>query len=160
MSTVEPKIIEFNYFYFITDILEHNQHKKILLNEIDNMPNLKFEDITKTRNERNIKILSKEIPSEIIYETERVFAINDINPVAPVHILVIPKMKIATINDLEDKDMELIGEIVLTAKKLAFERGIQDSGYRLIWNTNGHGQQTVYHIHLHLIGGKQLSWNF
>ena len=106
------------------------------------------------------KILSKEIPSEIIYETERVFAINDINPVAPVHILVIPKMKIATINDLGDKDMDLIGEIVLTAKKLAFERGIQDSGYRLIWNTNDHGQQTVYHIHLHLIGGKQLSWNF
>ena len=61
---------------------------------------------------------------------------------------------------LGDKDMDLIGEIVLTAKKLAFERGIQDSGYRLIWNTNGHGQQTVYHIHLHLIGGKQLSWNF
>ena len=112
--------------------------------------------------ERSIfeKILSKEIPSEIIYETERVFAINDINPVAPVHILIIPKMKIATINDVEEKDMDLIGEIVLTAKKLAFERGIQDSGYRLIWNTNGHGQQTVYHIHLHLIGGKQLSWNF
>ncbi len=106
------------------------------------------------------KILSKEIPSEIIYETEHVFAINDINPVAPVHILVIPKIKIPTINDLEEKDMDLIGEIVLTAKKLAFERGIQDSGYRLIWNTNGHGQQTVYHIHLHLIGGKQLSWSF
>ena len=104
------------------------------------------------------KILSKEIPSDIIYETKRVFAINDINPVAPVHILVIPKMKIETINDIEDKDMGLIGEIVLTAKKLAFERRIQDSGYRLIWNTNGHGQQTVYHIHLHFLAGRKLSW--
>ena len=92
------------------------------------------------------KILSKEIPRNNIRDGT-CFCDNDINPVAPVHILVIPKMKIATINDLEEKDMDLIGEIVLTAKKLAFERGIQDSGYRLIWNTNGHGQQTVYHIH-------------
>ena len=106
------------------------------------------------------KILTKEIPSKIIYETDRVFAINDINPVAPVHILVIPKKKIPTMNDLEDDDMDLISEIVFTAKKLAHERNIQDSGYRLIWNTNRDAQQTVFHIHLHLIGGKQLSWNF
>ncbi len=106
------------------------------------------------------KILSKEIRSNIIYETDTVFAINDINPVAPVHILIIPKKKIPTINDLEDNDMNLISEIVFAAKKLAVDHNIQDSGYRLIWNTNKHGQQTVYHIHLHLIGGKQLSWNF
>ena len=106
------------------------------------------------------KILSKEIPGEILYETDHVFAINDINPVAPVHILIIPKKKIATINDLDDSDISLIGEIIFTAKKLAFDYNIHESGYRLIWNTNKHGQQTVYHIHLHLVGGKQLSWNF
>ena len=112
--------------------------------------------------ERSIfeKILSKEVPAEIIYETNQIFAINDINPVAPVHILVIPKKKIATINDLIDDDKSLIGEIILTAKKLAIDHGIHESGYRLIWNTNKHGQQTVYHIHLHLVGGKQLSWSF
>ena len=106
------------------------------------------------------KILLKEIPSKIIYETDRVFVIDDINPIAPVHILIVPKKKIATINDLREDDISLIGEIVLTAKKLANDREIQDSGYRLIWNTNTHGQQTVYHIHLHLIGGRQLSWDF
>jgi len=106
------------------------------------------------------KILFKEIPSKIIYETKQVFAINDINPVAPVHILVIPKKKIPTLNDLSQEDMPLIGEIVFTAKKLACDHKIHESGYRLIWNTNSHGQQTVFHIHLHLIGGKQLSWSF
>ena len=106
------------------------------------------------------KILSKEISSEIIYETDRVFAINDINPVAPVHILIIPKKKIPTINDIQVHDMNLISDIVFAAKKLAFDHKIHDSGYRLIWNTNNHGQQTVYHIHLHLIGGRQLSWSF
>ena len=106
------------------------------------------------------KILLKEIPSTIIYETDTVFAVNDINPVAPVHILIIPKKKIATINDLKDTDAALVGELVLAAKKLAYDNRIHDTGYRLIWNTNNHGQQTVYHIHLHLIGGKQLSWSF
>ena len=113
-------------------------------------------------NEKSVfeKILTNEISSDIIYETDHVFAINDINPIAPVHILIIPKKKIPTINDLEEDDISLIGEIVLTAKKLAFIHEVHNSGYRLIWNTNDHGQQTVYHIHLHLIGGKQLIWNF
>ena len=106
------------------------------------------------------KILAKDIPSKIIYETDRVFAIEDINPVAPVHILIIPKKKIPTMNDLVDEDSPLISEIVFAAKRLAVDYKINESGYRLIWNTNGHAQQTVYHIHLHLIGGKQLSWNF
>ena len=105
-------------------------------------------------------ILSGEIDSDIIYEDEQIIAIHDINPVAKVHILIIPKKKIATINDLKDTDAALVGELVLAAKKLAHDNRIHDTGYRLIWNTNSHGQQTVYHIHLHLIGGKQLSWSF
>jgi histidine triad (HIT) family protein len=101
-------------------------------------------------------ILNKEITSEIIYEDDEIFAINDINPVAPVHILIIPKKKIKTINDINQEDALLIGKIVLTAKKLAKNFNIDQSGYRLLWNTNKDAMQTVFHIHLHLIGGSML----
>ena len=101
-------------------------------------------------------ILSGEIESEIIYEDDDIFAINDINPVARVHILVVPKNKIATINDLEDVDVYLIGKMIMVAKKLAYEKGIGTSGYRLLFNTNDDALQTVFHIHLHLIGGEKL----
>jgi histidine triad (HIT) family protein len=101
-------------------------------------------------------ILNKEIKSEIIYEDDEIFAINDINPVAPVHILIIPKKKIKTINDINQEDALLIGKIVLTAKKLAKNFNIDQSGYRLLWNTNKDAMQTVFHIHLHLIGGSML----
>ena len=106
------------------------------------------------------KILSGEISSNIIFESKNVFAIHDINPVAPIHILIIPKKKIPTMNDIEEGDEMLISEIVFTAKKLAKEYKINNTGYRLIWNTNQDALQTVYHIHLHLIGGKKLSWSF
>jgi histidine triad (HIT) family protein len=101
-------------------------------------------------------ILNKEIASEIIYEDDEIFAINDINPVAPVHILIIPKKKIKTMNDINQEDALLIGKIVLTAKKLAKNFNIDQSGYRLLWNTNKDAMQTVFHIHLHLIGGSML----
>jgi len=101
-------------------------------------------------------ILSGEIESEIIYEDDDIFAINDINPVARVHILVIPKKKIATINDLNDKDANLAGKMIIVAKRLAYETGIDGTGYRLIFNTNDDAMQTVFHIHLHLIGGEKL----
>mgnify|MGYP006187489579 FL=1 len=101
-------------------------------------------------------ILNKEIKSEIIYEDDEIFAINDINPVAPVHILIIPKKKIKTMNDINQEDALLIGKIVLTAKKLAKNFNIDQSGYRLLWNTNKDAMQTVFHIHLHLIGGSML----
>jgi|TARA_B110000914_G_C15480426_1_gene455405 histidine triad (HIT) family protein len=101
-------------------------------------------------------ILNKEITSEIIYEDDEIFAINDINPVAPVHILIIPKKKIKTMNDINQEDALLIGKIVLTAKKLAKNFNIDQSGYRLLWNTNKDAMQTVFHIHLHLIGGSML----
>ena len=101
-------------------------------------------------------ILNGEIESEIIYEDKEIFAINDINPVAPIHVLVIPKKKIRTINDVSKDDAMLIGRMVLTAQKLAKNLNIDKSGYRLLWNTNKDAMQTVFHIHLHLIGGTQL----
>ena len=101
-------------------------------------------------------ILNGEIESEIIYEDKEIFAINDINPVAPIHVLVIPKKKIRTINDVSKDDAMLIGRMVLTAQKLAENLNIDKSGYRLLWNTNKDAMQTVFHIHLHLIGGTQL----
>ena len=101
-------------------------------------------------------ILDKEIESEIIYEDDEIFAINDINPVAPVHILVVHKKRINTINDLSEEDHNLVGKIVLVAKNLAMKNNISQSGYRLLWNTNKDAMQTVFHIHLHLIGGEKL----
>ena len=104
------------------------------------------------------KILSKEIPADIVYEDSNFLAFNDINPQAPIHILVIPKKRIPSINNLELSDSNLIGEMVIIANKIAKEKGIDEDGYRLIFNCNENGGQTVYHIHLHLIGGRKLSW--
>ena len=101
-------------------------------------------------------ILSGEIESEVIYEDDDIFAINDINPVARVHILVIPKKKIATVNNLNDSDVNLVGKMIMVAKQLAYELGIDNTGYRLLFNTNDDAMQTVFHIHLHLIGGQKL----
>ena len=103
-------------------------------------------------------ILDKELESEIIYEDEDIFSIRDINPIAPVHLLIIPKKRINTINDVSEEDTLLIGKMVKVAKNLAKEYEINESGYRLIFNTNDDGGQTVYHIHLHLIGGEKLKW--
>ena len=103
-------------------------------------------------------ILDKELESEIIYEDEDIFSIKDINPIAPVHLLIIPKKRINTINDVSEEDTLLIGKMVKVAKNLAKEYEINQSGYRLIFNTNDDGGQTVYHIHLHLIGGEKLKW--
>lgn len=102
------------------------------------------------------KILVGEISSEIIYEDDFVFAINDINPVARIHILVIPKKRIDTLNHMNEEDTTLLGHMVLVAKNLAKEQKIDDTGYRILMNTNSDAGQTVYHIHLHLIGGEEL----
>ena len=104
------------------------------------------------------KIISKEIPADIVYEDNNFLAFNDINPQAPIHILVIPKKRISSINDLELSDSNLVGEMVVIANKIAKEKKIDEDGYRLIFNCNENGGQTVYHIHLHLIGGRKLSW--
>lgn len=104
------------------------------------------------------KIIDREIPASIVYENEDVLAFNDIDPKAPVHILIIPKRRIPTINDIEPSDAELIGKIVLAAKEIAKEQGLSDSGYRLVMNCNKDGGQTVFHIHCHLLGGRPLLW--
>ena len=104
------------------------------------------------------KIINKEIPAKIVYEDDNILAFEDIAPKAPIHILIIPKKEIKTLNDVEQKDAELLGKLILVAKKIAKDKNIDEDGYRLIMNCNEYGGQTVYHIHLHLIGGKRLSW--
>tara|TARA_B100000902_G_scaffold384055_1_gene423722 strand:- start:439 stop:783 length:345 start_codon:yes stop_codon:yes gene_type:complete len=104
------------------------------------------------------KIIDKSISSEIVYENDSVLAFNDINPQAPVHILIIPKIHIATLNDLNEDHERLLGELVLTAGVLAKQLGISEAGYRTNFNCNEAGGQTVYHIHLHLLGGRSFSW--
>ena len=104
------------------------------------------------------KIIEGEIPCDKVYEDDRVLAFRDIKPQAPVHILIIPKIEIPTIDDLEEKDQELVGYLVLTAKKIARDEGLAVDGYRLVFNCKGHGGQEVYHIHLHLLGGRQMAW--
>ena len=104
------------------------------------------------------KIISKEIPSDIVYEDNEFLAFNDINPQAPIHILIIPKKRIAAISDLDSNDSKLVGQMVVIASKIAKEKEISEDGYRLIFNCNENGGQSVYHIHLHLIGGRKLSW--
>lgn len=105
------------------------------------------------------KIIKREIPADIIYEDSDVIAFNDISPKAPVHILVVPKKQIPTINDATDEDAFLLGKVILTASKIAKMKGIDERGYRVIVNCNQEGGQSVYHIHFHLIGGKQLGWS-
>ena len=104
------------------------------------------------------KIINKEISAKIAYEDDNILAFEDIAPKAPIHILIIPKKEIKTLNDVEQKDAELLGKLILVAKKIAKDKNIDEDGYRLIMNCNEYGGQTVYHIHLHLIGGKRLSW--
>ena len=104
------------------------------------------------------KIINREIPADIIYEDDEVLAFNDINPQAPVHILIIPKKEIKTINDIHSEDTAIIGKLFLIAKKIAKQVDISEDGYRVVMNCNEYGGQSVYHIHLHLIGGRKLSW--
>ena len=105
-----------------------------------------------------IKIINREIPADIIYETDDILAFRDINPQAPVHVLIIPKEQIRTINDLRSKHGEIVGKLFLVAAELAEREGIADEGYRVVMNCNEAGGQAVYHIHLHLLGGRQMGW--
>lgn len=104
------------------------------------------------------KIAEKKIPAEIVYEDDRVLAFKDINPAAPVHVLIIPKKHIATLLDIKDEDKDLIGHIYLTAGRLAGELGLADRGYRVVSNCKEEAGQTVFHIHFHLLGGRPLQW--
>jgi len=104
------------------------------------------------------RVVAKEIQSKIAYEDEEVVAFHDINPQAPVHILIVPRKHIPTLNDAVDEDQALLGKMMLVAQKLAREFGVADSGYRLILNTNRGAGQSVFHIHLHLLGGRLFHW--
>ncbi|RKY12821.1 MAG: histidine triad nucleotide-binding protein [Planctomycetota bacterium] len=104
------------------------------------------------------RIVSGEVPAKKVYEDDEVMAFEDIRPQAPVHILVIPKRHIATVNDLTESDAQLIGKLVLVAKRIASERGVAERGYRLVLNCNRDSGQEVFHIHLHLLGGRKFTW--
>ncbi|HIC87680.1 MAG TPA: histidine triad nucleotide-binding protein [Aquificae bacterium] len=102
------------------------------------------------------KIINKELPSEIVYEDDKVIAFKDINPQAPIHILICPKKHIETINDLKEEDKDIIGHIFLVAKKIAKDLNVDKRGYRIIVNCNKEGGQEIYHIHFHFLAGKPL----
>jgi len=102
------------------------------------------------------KIIRKEIPSDIVYQDDQVTAFRDINAQAPTHILVVPNKVIPTVNDIAVEDESLVGHMVTVAARIAKDEGIDESGYRLIVNCRDHGGQEVYHLHLHLLGGRAL----
>jgi histidine triad (HIT) family protein len=104
------------------------------------------------------KIIAKEIPAKVAYEDDEVIAIHDINPQAPVHVLVIPKRAIPRIGRAQASDGPLLGRLLLTATKIAAELGLADSGYRLVINHGRNGGETVPHLHVHLLGGRQMTW--
>lgn len=103
------------------------------------------------------KILRKEIPTDIIYEDDLSIAFNDINPQAPIHILIIPKKLIAMLEDIDDEDIKIVGNLFVVASKIAKDLNI-DKGYRLVMNNGSNAGQSVFHIHLHMLSGRKLSW--
>jgi histidine triad (HIT) family protein len=104
------------------------------------------------------RIIKREIPAKILYEDDRLMAFEDINPQAPLHALIIPKTHIATLNDLSKEHDALVGEMARRAAALAKDRGYADRGYRTIFNANRDAGQTVFHIHLHVLGGRTFHW--
>jgi len=104
------------------------------------------------------KIAAGDIDADIVYQTEHTVAFRDVNPQAPTHVLIVPRRHIASINALEKADAEEIGRLFLAAKDIAAQEGFADPGYRVTMNCNAAAGQTVFHIHLHLLGGRQLGW--
>jgi histidine triad (HIT) family protein len=104
------------------------------------------------------RIIAREIAASIVYEDADLLAFNDINPQAPMHVLVVPKKHVATLNDLAVDDDRLIGAMVRRAAAIAGERGYDQSGYRTVFNTNAQAGQSVFHVHLHVLGGRPLAW--
>ncbi|MDX1334790.1 MAG: histidine triad nucleotide-binding protein [Gammaproteobacteria bacterium] len=104
------------------------------------------------------KIIAGEIPATVVHETDDVLAFRDLGPQAPTHVLVIPKRHISTINDMQDSDAELVGKLYLAAQKVAADEGISESGYRTVMNCNEGAGQTVFHMHLHVLGGRPMTW--
>ena len=104
------------------------------------------------------KIIDGEVPTDIVYQDEECLAFRDINPQAPMHVLVIPRKHIATINDIEPDDQEIVGSLYTAAREIAAEAGIAEDGYRTVMNCNEGAGQSVFHIHLHVLGGRPLAW--
>ena len=104
------------------------------------------------------KIINNEIPSTKIYEDEKVLAFNDINPQSPVHILIIPKKHIASMNDFDETNIDILSHIFLVIKNIAKDKGLKEKGYRIVNNCGEQGGQTVDHIHFHLLGGQNMYW--
>ena len=104
------------------------------------------------------KIQSGEIPADIVFESDDVLAFRDVNPQAPTHILIIPRVHVATINDLSDEHTLMMGRLFSVAKIIAAEEGVSDDGYRLVVNCNKKAGQTVFHIHMHLLAGRAMNW--
>ena len=104
------------------------------------------------------KILSGEIPAELVYESDTAVAFRDINSMAPTHVLVIPRKHISTINDIENDDELIIGSLYTAAREIAAREGIAEEGYRAVMNCNGSAGQSVFHIHLHVMGGRAMGW--
>lgn len=104
------------------------------------------------------KIVAGQIPGSIVFENDHVVAFRDITPRAPTHVLIVPRRHIATLNDLTPEDDALVGEVVRAAAAVAKEQGLADRGYRTVFNCNAEAGQTVFHIHLHLLGGRPMSW--
>ncbi len=104
------------------------------------------------------KIAAKQIPAKIAFEDMQLLAFHDIHPMAPVHLQIIPKQHIARVSDLKKENAEIVAQLVLIANKLAVEMGIAEPGYRLVINCNPAAGQSVYHLHLHLLGGRSLGW--
>ncbi|MBE56481.1 MAG: histidine triad nucleotide-binding protein [Acidobacteria bacterium] len=104
------------------------------------------------------RIVKGEVSATIVYEDETLVAFEDISPRAPTHVLIVPRQHVETLNDLTPNDKELVGEMIWRSAAIAKERGIADSGYRTVFNCNRGAGQTVFHIHLHLLGGRALTW--
>ena len=104
------------------------------------------------------KIRDGEIAGDIVYQDDHVIAFNDVNPQAPIHILIIPKKHIATVNDAEGSDQAVLGQLTLAAQSIARDKGVAEEGYRLVLNCNRGAGQTVFHIHMHLLAGRDLGW--
>ena len=104
------------------------------------------------------RIIRREIPADIVYEDDHVLGFRDIQPQAPVHVLFVPKQAVATLNDLQDDQAELVGRLVLAARAYARQEGFAERGYRTVFNCNEDAGQSVFHIHLHLLAGRRLAW--
>ena len=104
------------------------------------------------------KIIRREIPADIVYEDDEMLAFRDLNAQAPLHVLFIPKKPIATLNDATPDDAVLLGKVLLAAANYAKQEGFAEDGYRTVVNCNTHGGQTVYHLHVHLLAGRKLTW--